>query len=274
MRVWEAIVLGIVEGLTEFLPVSSTGHLTVAERALGLRVDDPAVTGFTAVIQIGAIAAVVVALRADVRRVTLGWFAALRDPARRGPDSRMGWIVIVGSVPIGLAAVLFRSLVTGEFRSLWWVAGALVGWSVVMVAAEAVARRNRSGADLTLRDGFFVGCFQALALVPGVSRSGATIAGGLFRGLDRVTATRLAFLLAIPAMSAAAVTELDEALGAGVGLVPTAVGTAVAFAVAFATVGWLLRFVARHSIVVFAAYRVVVGGALLVLLATGTVAPR
>lgn len=274
MQIWEAIVLGIVEGLTEFLPVSSTGHLTVAERALGLRVEDPAVTGFTAVIQIGAIAAVVLALRADLRRVAVAWIAAIGHPERRNPDSRLGWVVIVGSVPIGIAAVAFRETITGPLRSLWWVAAAMLGWSAVMVIAEIVARQERRENDLTIRDGIFVGVFQALALIPGISRSGATIAGGLLRGLDRVTATRLAFLLAIPAMSAAAVTELGDALSAGVGWLPTLVGTVVAFLVAFATVGWLLRFVARHSIVVFAAYRVTVGGLLLLLLATGAVAPR
>jgi len=274
MQVWQAIVLGVVEGLTEFLPVSSTGHLTVAERLLGLRIDDPAVTGFTAVIQIGAIAAVVLALRTDIHRVSRAWLLSLRRRDAGTPDARLGWIVIVGTIPIGIAAVLFRDVITGPLRNLWWVAGALVGWSVVMVLAERFGRQDRGEADLTPRDGLTVGVFQAAALVPGISRSGATISGGLFCGVDRVTATRLAFLLAIPAMSAAAVTELDEALGAGAGLVPTAIGTFVSFVVAYATVGWLLRFVARHSIVVFAGYRIAVGALLLTLLATGTLAAR
>ncbi|MFM7224901.1 MAG: undecaprenyl-diphosphate phosphatase [Actinomycetota bacterium] len=274
MQIWQAIVLGVIEGLTEFLPVSSTGHLTIAERALGLRVDDPAVTGFTAVIQIGAIAAVVLALRADVSRVAAAWLRSLRDPSRRGPDARLGWIVIVGTVPIGIAAVAFHDIITGPIRSLWWVGAALVAWSAVMVAAELVARQDRSERALTTRDGIVVGIFQAVALVPGVSRSAATISGGLFRGLDRVTATRFAFLLAIPAMSAAAVVELGDALSAGVGWLPTLTGTVVSFLVAYATVGWLLRFVARHSIVVFAIYRVTLGTTLLLLLATGAVAPR
>lgn len=143
-----------------------------------------------------------------------------------------------------------------------------------MVAAELVARQDRSERALTTRDGIVVGIFQAVALVPGVSRSAATISGGLFRGLDRVTATRFAFLLAIPAMSAAAVVELGDALSAGVGWLPTLTGTVVSFLVAYATVGWLLRFVARHSIVVFAIYRVTLGTTLLLLLATGAVAPR
>ena len=274
MQIWQAIVLGVVEGLTEFLPVSSTGHLTVAERVLGLRIDDPAVTGFTAVIQIGAIAAVVLALRADIFRIAGAWTGSLRHPDRRSTDSRLGWIVIVGTLPIGFAALAFRSVITGPLRSLWWVAIALIGWSVVMVVAERIGAQDRNEADLTLRDGLFIGLFQAVALVPGISRSGATISGGLFRGVERVAATRLAFLLAIPAMTAAAVTELDEALGAGVGLIPTAVGTIVAFAVAYATVGWLLRFVARHSIVVFAAYRAGVGAILVALLASGAMAGR
>jgi undecaprenyl-diphosphatase len=268
----DAVILGIVEGLTEFLPVSSTGHLTIAEKVLGLQVDDPAVTAYTAVIQMGAIAAVVVYFARDIARIATAWCRGLVNAEWRGHrDHRMGWYVIVGSIPVGVAGLLGKDLITGSLRSLWVVGTALVLWSGVMWAAERVATQQRSEKQLTLRDAVLVGLAQVVSLVPGVSRSGATISTGLFLGLDRVAATRLSFFLSIPALLAAGLYELKDALDGSIGVGPMVVGTVVAFAVAYASVAWLLRFVAHHSIAWFVPYRVAVGAGVLVLLAAGVV---
>lgn len=273
MTLLQALALGIVEGLTEFLPVSSTGHLTVAEKLLGLPVDDRSVTAFTAVIQIGAILAVLVYFRVDIWRFSRAWLRGLVDPSVRGEaDYRLAWYVIWGSLPIGVVGFLGRHVIEGPLRSLWVVAGALVGWSAVMVLAERRATQKRGEADTTLTDALVIGLTQCAALVPGVSRSGATISAGLLRGLDRLTATRLSFFLSIPALTAAGVFQLPSALGGGVGLAPTVVGTVVSFVVAYASIAWLLRFVVAHSIALFVWYRVALGVALAVLLATGVLA--
>ncbi len=266
----DAVILGIVEGLTEFLPVSSTGHLTIAEKMLGLELDDPAVTAYTAVIQMGAIAAVIVYFVKDIARIATAWCRGLVNAEWRGHrDHRMGWYVILGSIPVGIAGLLGKDLITGGLRSLWVVGAALVVWSGVMWAAERVATQQRGEKQLTLRDALVVGLVQVVSLVPGVSRSGATISAGLFLGLDRVAATRLSFFLSIPALLAAGLYELKDALGGSIGLGPIVVGTLVAFVVAYASVAWLLKFVAHHSIAWFVPYRVVVGAAILVLLAAG-----
>jgi undecaprenyl-diphosphatase len=272
MNYFDAIVLGIVEGLTEFLPVSSTGHLTIAEKLLGLEVDDPAVTGFTAVIQMGAIVAVIVYFARDIRNIIRTWALGLVKPEYRGHrDFRMGWYVIVGTIPVGIVGLLFKDVIKDDLRSLWVVAFALIGWSAVMWAAERVATQDRSEKRLNLTDAVVVGLVQCVSLIPGVSRSGATISAGLFRGLDRVTATRLSFFLSIPALLAAGIFELKDALGGDIPIGVTLVGTAVSFVVAYATVAWLLRFVAHHPITWFVPYRVALGTILIVLLASGVV---
>ena len=297
MNLFQAVVLGIVEGLTEFLPVSSTGHLTIAEKLLGLRADDPAVTAFTAVIQVGAIVATLIYFRRDiVRLVAAGVGGLVSPPRRQDPDFRFAWLVVAGSVPIGIVGLAAKSLVEGPLRNLYVVAGALIVWSAVMVAAERVGRQDRSGRQegvahledsggtgaasaaersLTLKDVLFVGVLQCVALIPGVSRSGATISGGLFRGLDRVTATRLSFFLAIPALLAAGGLELPKAVsGNAVGAGPLLVGTLVAFLVAYATIAWLLRFVAAHPISTFVPYRIAAGLVVIGLVASGAVNAR
>ena len=268
----DAIILGIVEGLTEFLPVSSTGHLTIAEKALGLKVDDPGVTAYTAVIQMGAIFAVLLYFRSDILRIAVAWFKGLVKPEYRGHfDHRFGWYIIVGSIPIGIVGFLGKDVISGPLRSLWWVGAALVLWSAVMVYAERSGRQDRGERELTMTDTLVVGLMQCIALVPGVSRSGATISGGLLRGLDRVTATRLSFFLSIPALLAAGLYELKDAVDSDIGVGPTVVGTAVSFVVAYAAVAWLLKFVGGHSITWFVPYRIVLGLAILGLVATGVV---
>lgn len=269
MEIWKATVLGVVEGLTEFLPVSSTGHLTITEKLLHLKVDDQAVTGFTAVIQVGAILAAIIYFFRDIVRIVGGFLKGLVNKEARGFDYRFGWYVILGSLPIGVLGLGAKHLITGPLRSLWVVAAALIGWSAVMILAEWMTRQSRSEESVTWKDALIIGLAQCIALIPGVSRSGATISAGLFRDLDRVTATRLSFFLGIPALTAAGLFELKDALkGDSVGVPALVVGTAVSFVVAYVSIAWLLRFVVRHSIVTFVWYRVAVGVVLLVALAT------
>jgi undecaprenyl-diphosphatase len=278
MDFWQALLLGVVEGITEFLPVSSTGHLTIVEKLLGLSVDDPGVTAFTAVIQVGAILGSIVYFRADIIRLAGAWFRGLANAeARAERDYKMAWLVIAGSIPIGVVGFAARDLITGPLRSLWFVVAGLVVWSFVMIAAERMGRQDRGEESLTLKDSLVVGLFQCIALVPGVSRSGATISAGLFRGLDRVSATRLAFFLAIPALTAAGVFEAvgsADAIATSVGWGPTILATVVSLVVALAAIAWLLRIVAKFPITVFVAYRLVLAVVVAILLLTGVVSAR
>lgn len=275
MNLWQALILGIVEGITEFLPVSSTGHLTITEKLLGLKVDDPGVTAFTAIIQMGAILAVIIYFRTDIARLAIAWAKGLARPAARAEfDYRFAWYVIAGSVPIGIVGFAGKDFISGPLRSLWVVAAALILWSVVMALAERSATQERGERDLTLRDVLVIGALQCVALVPGVSRSGATISAGLFLGLDRVTATRLSFFLSIPALTAAGVYQgVTEAgaISATVGWGATLMGVLVSLVVAYVSIAWLLRLVARHPITVFISYRVALGAGLVVALAAGAI---
>ena len=269
MNYFDAVILGIVEGLTEFLPISSTGHLTITAKLLGLDIASKDVTGFTAVIQVGAILAVVLYFAKDIWTIARAWVLGLFKAEYRGSfDHRMGWYVIVGSIPIGIVGLLAKDLITGPLRSLWVVAAALILWSGVMLYAERVGKQDRGEKQHTMKDAIIVGVVQCFALIPGVSRSGATISAGLVQGLDRVTATRLSFFFSIPALLAAGAYELKDALGGSIAVGPLVVGTVVSFVVAYVTVAWLLKFVAHHSIGEFVPYRVALGVLILVLLAT------
>lgn len=274
MEIWHAILLGIVEGITEFLPISSTGHLVLVEKLLGIPVDDRAVIGFTAVIQAGAIAAVLVYFARDIFRLVSAWVRGLFSAqARQSPDYRMAWYVIVGSVPIVVAGYLGRDLLTdGGIWSLWTVAIGMIVWSGVMAFAEYAATYVRTEAHLNLKDAIVIGLSQVLSLFPGVSRAGATITVGLLCDLDRVTATRLSFFLGIPALVGAGVLELGEVRGGdSVSTAALVVGTVVSFVVAYAAIAWLLRFVARHSLMTFVWYRLGLGVLIIVLLTTGVI---
>jgi undecaprenyl-diphosphatase len=275
MNFFYALLLGIVEGVTEFLPVSSTGHLTIVEKLLGLKVDDAGVTAFTAIIQVGAIIAVIIFFRRDIGRLIAAWVRGLANPSERShPDYRMAWFVIIGSIPIGIVGFLGKDLVTGSLRNLWVVVVSLVGWSVVMWAAEKVGRQTRPESATTLKDVLVIGLMQCIALVPGVSRSGTTISAGLFRDLDRVSATRLSFFLSIPALTAAGAYEgltQAKAISASVGWAPTILATLVSLVVAYASIAWLLRLVAHHSLVVFISYRVGLAVVVAGLLITGVI---
>jgi undecaprenyl-diphosphatase len=265
----DGLVLGVVEGVTEFLPISSTGHLTIAEGLLNLKTDSDQVTAFTAVVQMGAILAAVLFFRRDIIRI-ISAFArgAVNAEARQGFDWRLAISVIIGSVPIAVVGLALRHVIEGPLRNLWVVAAALILWSAVLVFAERDARQERHEQDITYRDALFIGLVQCFSLVPGVSRSGATISAGLVRGIDRVTATRLSFLLGIPALFAAGLLELKKAVSTHGSLGPTVLATVVSFVVAYVSIAWLLKFVSHHSIARFVPYRVAVGLLVIVLLAT------
>jgi undecaprenyl-diphosphatase len=277
MHLWEAIVLGGVEGLTEFLPVSSTGHLTIAEKLMGFRLDDPGLTAFTAIVQAGAVLAAVVFLRDDLLRLVRAFLRGVVAPAeRRTRDFRLALFVLAGSVPIGIVGLAFKDQVETTLRSLWFVGAALILFSSVMWWADRVATQHRHEDDVTLRDTLVVGVAQCIALIPGVSRSGATMSAGLLLGIDRVAVTKLSFFLAIPALAGATLLEVTSKasdIASGVGWGPTGVATLVSLVVGYAAVAWLLRFVAHHGLGVFIRYRVAVGTAVLLLVGTGVVSP-
>jgi undecaprenyl-diphosphatase len=275
----QAVILGVVEGLTEFLPISSTGHLTITEQLLGLPVDDPAITAYTAIIQIGAIIATFIYFAGKIARLFMAWVNGVLgvDGAREDPDYTLAWAVIVGSLPVGIVGFLAKDLISGPLRSLWVVAGALILWSAVIWVAEQrhdVLEKQgiqRDEHHITVKDGLIIGLVQCFSLIPGVSRSGATISAGLMRGITRVTATELSFFLAIPALTAAGIFEAydgkDELVHLGVG--PMLVGMVVAFGTAYASIAWLLRFVASNSLRPFIWYRIGLGLLVIAGLVTG-----
>jgi undecaprenyl-diphosphatase len=275
MEIWQAVLLGVVEGLTEFLPVSSTGHLKITEKLLGMDLTDAGVTAYTAIIQVGAIAAAIIYFRRDILRFVLGFLRGLTGKAGRQTDDwRMALYVIVGSIPVAVVGLALKSFIENDLGSLWVVANALIAWCLVMVYAEYRATQQRGEAALTFTDAIVIGTVQCFSLIPGVSRSGATISAGLLLGIDRVTATRLSFFLGIPALTAAggleAVSQADR-ISATVGWPATLVGIVVSFVVGYASIAWLLRFVANHSLVSFVWYRMAAGALIIVLLATGAV---
>jgi undecaprenyl-diphosphatase len=270
----QAMILGLVQGLTEFLPVSSSAHLRISSELL---FNADAGASFTAVTQLGTEAAVLIYFAKDIWRLVKTWFRGLTDAdARRSADYRIAWLVILGTLPIGVLGFVFRDDVRTSARNLWLVATVLVAFALVLAAAERWGAQRRQVNQLSLRDGIIMGGAQALALIPGVSRSGATISAGLSLGLSREAATRYSFLLAIPAVVASGVFSIPDVLDrGGSGLQPSVpqmvVATLVAFVVGYASIAWLLRWVAHHSVYVFVGYRVLLGAATLALLATGTI---
>ena len=274
MDLFQAIVLGIVQGLTEFLPISSSGHLRIVPAFAGW--EDPG-AAFTAVIQLGTMAAVVLYFRADLIRIARAWLGSLRDPSRRGElDARLGWYLILGTVPIVIFGVAFKDQIENGARDLYLIGTTLIVLGLVLLLAEMVSRRERDLTSITRRDAIVIGFAQALALVPGVSRSGATITAGLFLGMDRVAAARFSFLLSIPAVVLSGLYELKDVVNGSAegaaGLGPTAVATVLAFISGYLSIAFLLRFLTTHTTGVFVAYRVALGAVVLVLVATGTIA--
>ncbi|MFJ6893331.1 undecaprenyl-diphosphate phosphatase [Streptomyces hokutonensis] len=271
ISVGQAAVLGVVEGVTEFLPVSSTGHLKIVEGLMNIPVDDDSVVGFSAVIQVGAIAAVLLYFFKDIVRIVTAWGRGLFNrEERHHHDYKFAWWVIYATIPIVIVGLAAKPLIDGPLGSLWVVAASLIVGSGVMWAADQMGRHKRGEDDTTFKDAMLVGSSQILALLfPGFSRSGATMSTGLILDLDRVAATRLSFFLGIPALTGAGIYELKDALGAGVGAAPLAVGTIVSFVVAYASIAWLLKYVAKHSFNAFVIYRIIIGVLLFGLLGAG-----
>jgi undecaprenyl-diphosphatase len=266
----EAIVLGLVQGLTEFLPISSSGHLRIVPALVGW--EDPG-AAFTAVIQLGTMAAVLVYFRRDLWRIAVAWLRELRLPYRqRSHEANLGWFIVLGTIPISIFGFIFRDQIESGARDLYLIGSALILFSFVMLAAERVGSRQRQLAELDARDGAFIGVAQALALIPGVSRSGATISAGLFRGFDRAAAARYSFLLSVPAVVLSGLFELrDIGEGDTASVAATAIATLVAFVSGYAAIAWLLRYLANHTLGIFVAYRIPLGILVLVLTATGAI---
>ena len=267
---FEAIVLGIVQGLTEFLPISSSAHVSIVGQLLFYGRDPGA--AFTAVTQIGTETAVLVYFRKDIWRIITKWIGSLRGTVERSdPDARMGWFVIVGSIPIVLLGLLFQDQIDSTFRNLWVTVAMLAGVAIILAIADRHAENNtRELTQLTWRDGILYGLFQAAALIPGVSRSGATISGGLFLGYTREAAARYAFLLAIPAVFGSGFYKLkDIGDDASAAWGPTLVATVLAFVIGYAVIAWLLRYISTHSFRIFVVYRLAIAAIVAVLLLTG-----
>ena len=275
MNILQVIVLGIIEGITEFLPVSSTGHLTIAEKLFNLKIDDPGIVAFTAIIQVGAIIAAIIYFWKDIVRIARAWFIGLADPkARSNHDYYMGWNVIVGSIPIAVVGLVFKKQIETNLRSLWIVAIALIAWSFVLWIADRVAKQKKGEKNFSIRDAFFMGVAQCFALIPGVSRSGATISAGLFKGYDRYSSAKLSFYLGIPALVAAGALEsISQAhnISIGVGWGNTIIGIIISFVVAYFSIDWLMKFISKHNYGVFILYRIMAGLAIIGLLASGVI---
>jgi len=268
----KATVLGVIQGLTEFLPISSSAHLRIFPELFGW--GDPG-AAFTAVIQIGTELAVLIFFRKDIWRIASMWLRSLFRPELRGHlDARMGWFIIIGSLPIVLLGVIFKDVIENDLRNLWLIGTMLIVLGIVLGIADRVSKDRLVIKDISLRDAVLMGLAQALALVPGVSRSGATITMGRFLGYEREAATRYAFLLAIPAVVGAGLFELQEIPNGdnSYGWGPTIVATIVSFLVGYAAIAWLLRYISTRSYTPFVLYRVVLGTATLLLVATGVLA--
>ncbi|MDT0316875.1 undecaprenyl-diphosphate phosphatase [Streptomyces millisiae] len=286
MSWFESIILGLVQGLTEFLPISSSAHLRLT--AVAFDWEDPG-AAFTAVTQIGTELAVLIYFRKDIVRIVSAWFRSLTDKeARSNPDARMGWLVIIGTIPIGVLGLTLQDAIDGPFRDLRLIAMNLIVLGVILGVADRMAARDALGGrhravrerksldQLSVRDGLLFGLCQAMALVPGVSRSGATITGGLFLGYKREAAARYAFLLAIPAVLASGGYELTSIgeEGSHVSWGPTILATVVAFVVGYAIIAWFMKWVSTRSYMPFVWYRVVIGVVLLALIFFGVVEPH
>lgn len=285
----EAIILGLIQGLTEFLPISSSAHLRIAGEFLP-SAQDPGAT-FTAITQIGTELAVIIYFRKDIARILSKWFQQFGRSKgahsvsidRHDPDVRLGWLVIIGTIPIVIVGFLFQDTIRSAFRSLWLVAIVLIVFGIILGVADLVGKRVRTIEQLSYRDGIIIGIAQMLALVPGVSRSGSTMTAARALGYERPAAARYGFLLAIPAVFGSGlyelytaltcdpVTDVAEGCGVGYGLAETALATVVAFGVGFAVIALLMRYIEKRSFLPFVIYRILLGAVLLVLLSLGII---
>lgn len=268
--VGQSFVYGVVQGLTEFLPVSSTAHLRIVPALVGW--DDPG-AAYTAVIQLGTCLAILLYFFRELLNVTVGFFRGLFDKdLRSGLEFRMGVYLIVATIPVGVFGLVFSNVIETGARNLWVIATTLIVLALVLLAAERVGRRDRTEEDLNLKDALAVGGAQALALIPGASRSGTTITAGLFRGLDRSTAARFSFLLSVPAVILSGLFETRDIGGAGGASVgATMIGIVVAFVVGLASIAWLMRWISKHGTYVFIVYRIALGLLLFGLLGGGVI---
>ncbi|GAA3398101.1 undecaprenyl-diphosphate phosphatase [Streptomyces roseoviridis] len=285
MSWFESFILGLVQGLTEFLPISSSAHLRLTAAFAGWH--DPG-AAFTAITQIGTETAVLIYFRKDIARILSAWFRSLSDKAMRSDhDAQMGWLVIVGSIPIGVLGVTLKDQIEGPFRDLRLIATTLIVMGIVLGIADRLAARDEIGGrhrairerktlkELGVRDGLIFGVCQAMALIPGVSRSGATISGGLLMGYTREAAARYSFLLAIPAVLASGVFELKDAgEGGHVSWGPTIFATVIAFGVGYAVIAWFMKFITTKSFMPFVIYRIILGIVLFVLVGTDVLSPH
>ena len=274
----EALVLGLVQGLTEFLPISSSAHIRIVGEFMN-KAQDPGAR-FTAITQIGTELAVLIFFRHDIKAIVVSWFKQVVIRAELGTEAkgqaRMGWLIIVGSIPIVVLGYFGRDIITNDLRSLWLIATVMIVFGIILGIADKYGKSERSLSQLNTKHGLLYGAAQALALVPGVSRSGATIAMGRFLGYSRDAALRYSFLLAIPAVFGSGLYQLKDAFSSdaapNVFSIPeTLVATAVAFVIGYIVIAWLLKFVATKSFMPFIIYRVILGSTLLMLLATGVI---
>jgi undecaprenyl-diphosphatase len=273
---FQAFILGLVQGLTEFLPISSSGHISIVGQLLP-NTSDPG-AAFTAITQLGTETAVLLFFWRDIVRIIARWFGSLRGTVdKRDPDARMGWFIILGSIPIGILGLLLQDYIDAEFRSLWITATMLVVFGVFLGIADRIGREQLELKDLTLKHGILYGFAQALALIPGVSRSGGTITAGLLMGYSRQAAARYSFLLAIPAVFLSGLYKLATSISDGFdeyySVGPTILATIVAFVVGYLMIGWFLKFVSTHSYGLFVWYRIGLGALVFVLLGTGVLVP-
>ncbi|MFF3608010.1 undecaprenyl-diphosphate phosphatase [Streptomyces sp. NPDC002463] len=285
MSWFESFILGLVQGLTEFLPISSSAHLRLTAAFAGW--EDPG-AAFTAITQIGTETAVLIYFRKDIGRIVSAWFRSLTDKSMRSDhDAQMGWLVIVGSIPIGVLGVTLKDQIEGPFRDLRLTATTLIVMGIVLGIADRLAARDEIGGrhraarerktlkDLGVKDGLIYGVCQAMALIPGVSRSGATISGGLLMGYTREAAARYSFLLAIPAVIASGGMELKDAASDGsVSWGPTIFATIIAFAVGYAVIAWFMKFISTKSFMPFVYYRIALGILLFVLVGADVLSPH
>lgn len=279
MTLLQAIVLGIVQGLTEFLPISSTAHLRIVPALFGWHfyhgsTNDPG-AAFTAVVQLGTTAALILYFWRELLQVTVAWFRGIRDKSVRGSlEYKLGWYLILATIPVSVFGLVFSHEIETGARNLWIIAVSLIALAVLLFGAEKLGSRRREEEQINFTDAAVVGTAQALALVPGASRSGVTITAGLFRGLTREAAARFSFLLSIPAVVLSGVYEAarpGDSHTPGAGL--TGIAVVFAFLVGFASIAWLLRYLGRHTTYVFIVYRILLGGLLIGLLATHTLNP-
>lgn len=272
MGLMEAIVYGIIQGLTEFLPISSTAHLRIFPALVGWQ--DPG-AAFTAVIQLGTLLAVLIYFRTDLWGALKGWVAWFSSSDKKATvEAKMGWAIVIGTIPVVVAGILLKKKIEGDFRSLYVIAGSLIGMGILLFIADRIAAKQRKIESVTAKDGLIVGLWQMIALIPGSSRSGSTITGALFDGFDRAAAARFSFLLSVPSILAAGLKELwDERHALGHDMAPVILSTAVSFIVGYWSIGFLIRYLQKHTLTLFVAYRIALGIILLILLRMGTIEP-